>query len=453
MASATQLARRSVLVMSAVAIAACGRPQGSAHTAAARPEVPLKSDAEIRELDIAYFMARAKRDPTGAMDLAHVGALYLARGRETGDPRDAILAEQVARQSLHNRSVSNVGAAQVLESALLSQHRFDEALKLATAARNDDPDNAGLRAAVGDIQMELGQYDSAQVSFSNLHTPLNDLGVSPRLARWAEIQGRPEVARTYLHAVLVNAQHTTGVPKDQMAWYWLRVGDVEMRTGHPHAADSAYLAGLAVHPDDYRLFAALAHTAALEQNWSRAVEYGERTIGLTLDPGTLGTLSDAYAAMGDTAKSAEYARVLDVAVLKQPGAYHRAWSLFLLDHDRHVATVAAKIREELVTRKDVYAYDLLAWSLYKQGRNAEAEQAMTLAMREGTQDAQIFYHAGMIEHALGHVDAARTQLTRALAFNPYFHPTQPAIAKATLASLPTTSSVPVPVPSTAARHP
>ena len=442
---ASLVARRTgAIVVGATAvlsIAACGRPSPAHVASAGRNAAPLKSDAEIRDLDIEYYLARANRDPTGAMDLAHVGALHLARGRETGDPREAILAEEAARRSLHNRSVANIGAAQVLESALLAQHHFDEALTLAVAARDQDPDNANLRAAVGDIQMELGQYDSARASFSNLHTALGDLSVAPRLARWAEIEGQPDKARRMLHATLVTALKTNGVPREQMGWYWLRVGDVELRTGHPHAADSAYTAGLVVHPNDYRLLSALAHSAALQQSWTRAIDYGQQVIGLTLDPATLGTLSDAYAAIGDTAKSAEYAHVLDVAVLKQPGAYHRAWSLFLLDHDRHVATVARKIREELRTRKDVYAYDLLAWALHKEGRDREADQAMTLALREGTQDAQLFYHAGMIAHSLGRSDDARAQLTRALALNPFFHPTAPAIARATLAGLPSTRLV------------
>jgi hypothetical protein len=173
----------------------------------------------------------------------------------------------------------------------------------------------------------------------------------------------------------------------------------------------------------------------LQQQWKRSIAYGERAIAVTLDPATLGTLSDAYAAGGDSGKSAEYARVLDVSVLRQPGAYHRAWSLFLLDHNRHLATVSRKIREEVKTRKDIYAYDLLAWSLHKAGRDAEAEQAMTIALKEGTRDAQLFYHAGMIERALGHDAAARARLTEALAVNPYFHPTQVADARATLAQL------------------
>ena len=400
-----------------------------------RVQAPLKSEQEIRELDIQYFAERAKRDPTGALDLAHLSALYLARGRETGDPRDAILAEEAARRSIRNRHERNGAATQVLETSLLAQHRFNEALPLAVAARDADPENPALRAALGDIQMEMGLYDSARASFANLHVALGDPSVAPRLARWAEIEGQPDKARRLLHAALVTVEKLPEVPREQQAWYWLRIGDVELRSGHPVAADSAYRTGLVLHAEDYRLLSALAHSALLQQQWKRAIAYGERAIAVTLDPATLGTLSDAYAATGDTAKSAEYARVLDVVVLKQPGSYHRAWSLFLLDHGQHLGTVSRKIREEIRTRKDIYAYDLLAWSLHKSGRDAEAERAMTLALREGTRDGQLFYHAGMIQHALGHEEAARTQLARALAVNPFFHPTQVAEARATLASL------------------
>ena len=436
------LATNVVVMAGAAAAAACGRQTSPARTASVQQQAaPLKSEAEIRELDIQYFAERAKRDPTGALDLAHLSALYLSRGRDTGDPRDAILAEQAARRSIANRRERNGAASQVLETALLAQHRFGEALPLAVAARDADPENPALRAALGDIQMEMGQYDSARVSFANLHAPLGDPSVSPRLARWAEIEGQPDKARRLLHASLATVQKLPEVPREQLAWYWLRIGDVELRTGRPLSADSAYRAGLAAHPDDYRILSAIAHSALLQQKWQRAITFGERAIAVTLDPATLGTLSDAYAALGDTARSADYAHVLDVVVVKQPGAYHRAWSLFLLDHDRHLSTVSRKIEQELKTRKDIYAYDLLAWSLHKQGRDTEAANAMTLAMKEGTQDAQLFFHSGMIEHALGHDDSARAQLTRALAVNAWFHPTQPSIARATLATLATAQRV------------
>ena len=385
----------------AVTAAACGRQTPPAHVVAVQPTAPRISEAEVRDLDIAFYAERVERDPTGATDLVRLGVLYLARSRETGDPRDAILAEAVARRSMRNRARHNEAAAQVLASSLLAQHRFNEALHLATIARDAEPESSTLQAAVGEIQMELGQYDSARVSFSKVHAPLGELVLSPRLARWAEIQGNTEGARRLLHAALATARRQSDMPRAQLAWYWMRVGDVELRAGNMSAADSAYRSGLAVNPDDYRLLSAMSRSMAMQKRWRSAIAFGERAIGVSLDPATLGTLSDAYAALGDSAKSVEYARVLDVVVGKQPGAYHRAWSLWMLDHDRNIPHVARKIREEMRTRQDVYAYDLLAWSLHRQGRDLEADKAMKVALRLGTRDALLEHHSAAIRSALG----------------------------------------------------
>jgi tetratricopeptide (TPR) repeat protein len=415
----TRIGVQALLAVSAAAANACSS-SAPPHPAAVRAaSTPMHTEAEIRDLDISFYAARAKHDTTGAADLAHLASLYLQRSRETGDPRDAERAEHAARRSLRNRSARNDQAAQVLASSLLAQHRFAEALVVARAVRDRNPEAAQLRAMVGEIEMELGQYDSARVSFASVRGDWKDLSIAPRLARWAEIEGRVEESRWLLRTSLAAAAREPSMPREQMAWFWLRAGDLELRSGKPARADSAYHAGLAVHPGDYRLLAALARSASTQEHWQQAIAYGEEAVATNLDPATLGLLSDAYAAMGDTAHRDEYARVLDVAVSKQPGAYHRAWSLFLLDHDRHLALVSRKIREELRTRRDVYGYDLLAWSLYKQGRIAQASDAMTHALGEHTRDAQLFYHAGVIARAAGDSVRAAEFLTRAGTINPY----------------------------------
>ena len=396
------------------------RRTASAHTAVAPPLAPpLKSEAEIRELDIQYYEARAARDPSGASDLAHVAALKLARARDTGDPRDAIAAEEAARRSVQNRGVRNAQARQVLASALLAQHRFAESLHIMRSLRDDAPESPSLQAAVGEIEMELGQYDSARASFKRVHVSPNDLSTLPRLSRWVEIEGDTAKARRLIRMALASAIRSPTLPREQLGWFYLRAGDIELRAGRPKAADSAYRHGLALHPGDYRILSALARSATVQGRWKDAITHGENAIATVLDPATLGTLSDAYAALGDTVRSEEYAHALEVAVKSQPGAYHRAWSLFLLDHDRRVAGVTARIRDELKTRKDVYGYDLLAWALHKQGRDAEAAEASRMALREGTQDALLYYHAGVIASALGDSATAHTQLARAERINPY----------------------------------
>jgi tetratricopeptide (TPR) repeat protein len=238
------------------------------------------------------------------------------------------------------------------------------------------------------------------VAFANLRYTPGDPSIAPRLARWQEIQGNADAARKLLGAALSNVMHSSNVPAEQKAWFWLRVGDIELRSERFRAADSAYLNGLKAHPDDYRLLSALARSALMQGRNERATVMGEKAIAATLDPATLGTLSDAWAARGDSARSAEYADALDVSVRRQPGAYHRAWSLFLLDHDRHLDAVTRKIRDELRTRQDIYGWDLLAWALHKQGRDAQAADAMRHALALGTRDPLLRRHAAEIDNAM-----------------------------------------------------
>jgi tetratricopeptide (TPR) repeat protein len=406
----------------------------AAQTAPPAP-APPRTDERVRDLDIAFYTERAARDPTGATDLAQLAALYLQRARETGDPADAIRAERAARRSLHNRAARNERARMVLTSSLLAQHRFADALAVARALSASEPDVAPYRASLGEIQLELGRYDEARATFQSLAGQVRELSVAPRYARWLEIEGQPEEARRILVTARSDAQRSANLPPEQRAWFSLRLGDLDLRMGRIEDAAREYDEGLRAHPDDYRLLAALAHLSAVRREWARAIDYGERSIVVALDPATLATLSDAYAALGDTARAEDYMRVLDVAVLRQPGAYHRAWSLFYLDHRRHLSRVQAKIRAELRTRRDIYGYDLLAWALHTAGHDAAARAVMARALAEGTQDALLFYHAGMIERALGHDAAARQYLERALHVNPYFHPTQPAHARAVLDTL------------------
>jgi predicted Zn-dependent protease len=395
------------LAVAGAAVVGCSPSGRAPRVVTTAPAATRLSESEVLDLDIEFYNQRADRDPTGATDLARLGGLYLQRSRGTGDPSDALRAEAAARRSIRNRDSRNDAAAQVLSASLLAQHRFDEALAIARMFRDRNPDVPSLRAAVGEIQMELGQYDSARVSFDSFGGSAHDLSVAPRLARWAEIEGRTGEARWLMRTALRTALATPNLPREQVAWFWLRNGDLDLRSGKYARADSEYRAGLAAHPGDYRLLAATARLAAARHAWRDAITAGEQAIATSLDPATLGVLSDAYAATGDRAKSGEYARALDVAVLKQPGAYHRAWSLFLLDHHRHVAGVYHKVLVELRTRRDIYGYDLLAWALHAQGRDVEAKAAMAHALAQGTRDAQLFCHAAVIERALGDETAAR----------------------------------------------
>jgi hypothetical protein len=129
----------------------------------------------------------------------------------------------------------------------------------------------------------------------------------------------------------------------------------------------------------------------------------------------------------------EYERAMSVAVQGQSGQLHRLWSLSLLDRGEEVPAVLRRAQEDIRARHDVYGWDLLAWALHRAGREEEAARAATRARAMGTRDAMLFYHAAMIDAALGRSGSACTHLKTALEINPRWHPFQPDEARRTLA--------------------
>jgi len=400
-----------------------------------KPAAAVPSASHIRDLDIEFYLARVKRDPRSARDFTQLAGLYLQRARETADNEDLVRAERSARHSLELRRGRNDAAFGVLASSLMAQHRFAEALDVGRELLALDSTSVAARGLVAETELELGRYDEAGRLFGQLATYQGDIGVAPRLARWDELHGRPEEARRLLRLARDEAGRRHAMPKEQIAWFHLRLGDLALRTGHLDEAERELDSGLRIAPDDYRLLGTLARLYAVRHDWRRAAEDGELSVARALDPATLGLLHDTYVALGDSATAEEYYHAMALAVLRQPGPYHRAWSLFLLDHDREVPRVLAKVEEELATRRDIYGYDLLAWALHKSGRDSEARAPMQRALALGTRDAMLHYHAGMIARALGDSATARAQLEAALAINPYWHPSQPAAARAVLDSL------------------
>jgi tetratricopeptide (TPR) repeat protein len=409
--------RRFALLTAAAVLTAAGLYETSRADATVPP--PRFTPAQLLDSNIAFYEAVARRDPTGGMAMGQLALFYMRRARATGSYEDVLRSESAARRSLTNRGMHNTRARQALAASLLSEHRFTDALAIAQELADRDPGNAAFRASVGEIQMELGRYGEARASFESVAGYTNDLSVAPRLARWAELQGRPDEAYHLLDRSLLAVLDRHDVPAEQQAWFWLRLGDLQLRRGRMSDAAAAYERGLGVHENDYRLLAAMAKMEAARQHWQAAIDFGQRAVAVSLDPATLGTISDAYAALGDSARARDYAHAMEIAVSKQATAYHRAWSLFLLDHGRRVNEVLAKAQEELRTRKDIYGYDVVAWALHACGRDREARDAMTHALSLGTQDALLFYHAGVIDRALGRADAAARELARAHALNPY----------------------------------
>ena len=154
-------------------------------------------------------------------------------------------------------------------------------------------------------------------------------------------------------------------------------------------------------------------------------------------PETLGYESDAQAALGDGAGSAQ-TRDEIYAIERIGNAYRiddRLLAVYYDDHDLRLPLAYLIARRELTLRDDVYTEDTIAWAAAKVGKWPEAREASRRAMAYHTPDSRILYHAGMIALHFGDRVTAKADLEHALALNPTFHPTYADAARATLATL------------------
>ena len=416
-------------VMASRDAAAAKRSQSAAAVARVR------DDRRVLDANIVLYEDAARIDTLSATFPAQAAALYLQRARITASDDDVQRAEAAARRSLALRTSHNDDAAVTLVGALLAQHRFVDARDVATALVQREPGAPSYRAMLGEILLELGEYDAARTVFLALDSERTRPGVASRYARFMELTGRVAESRALIRTAGEQMLSRDDLPRADIAWYFLRMGDLELREGRARRAKRAYHDGLDVAPGDHRLLGALARLEAAQGHFTLARALGEEALGTAFDPAILALLSEVAIAEGDTSQQREYRRAMELVVPARNAPPHRAWSLTLVDHGQRTSEILAIARKDLETRRDVYGYDLLAWALYRTGRYAEAREAIAMAVAQGTQDALIHFHAGMIHRANADDALAQRHLTRALALNRFFGISQPAEARAVLDSI------------------
>ncbi|MGH9424044.1 MAG: tetratricopeptide repeat protein, partial [Thermoanaerobaculia bacterium] len=254
-----------------------------ARPAAKRIQPTPAEDLIQRDIQIRTWKKALAMDSRSAMALGQLAALYMQRARESGDDQNYLVAEQYARRSVALRVNRNGPTFVTLAGALLAQHKFVEADSIVSELVKDGANVPEYTSMYAEIKLELGQYGAARTVFDSLHVQRTHLSIAPRLARWMELNGNSEGARKLLYDALAEAKNRRDLPVEQLAWFELRVGDIEMRNGRMNGARSALEAGLKVSPNDYRLLAAMSKLEAVEGNPKKAIEYGERAMAIKLD--------------------------------------------------------------------------------------------------------------------------------------------------------------------------
>lgn len=368
--------------------------------------------------------------------MTHLGQAYLQEARETGDAALYQRAEESFRKALEFNPKYEPAKA-LIGSVLIGQHAFADALTFAQAALATNPDEYQALAVAGDANLELGNYPAAEEAYRHLLQKYPGGAIYSRMARLVWLQGRPDEAIDWMKKA-ADETLALDIGGEELAWYRFQLGELYFNTGDLRNAEKWYREADQAFPGHYLAQSGLGKIEAARGHLDEAIARYTTLVARLPQPNFVAFLGDLYALQGDTAAAqAQYDTVLFIQQLDvaQQVLYNRQMAVFFANHALQADTALAYAEAELAARQDIYAYDTLAWALYRAGRYDEARVASDKALALGTQDALLFYHAGMIAAARGDVAAAREYLGRALDLNPWFDLLQAQTARETLDGL------------------
>jgi tetratricopeptide (TPR) repeat protein len=402
-------------------LSACGRQSGEALSASSTPSrpceialTPLAGHALLDER-ISQFQRRA-RASTSIIELERLGWLLVAKARQTLDPGYYKLAQQCAL-CMETRQPHRAETMLLNGHVLDSLHKFKEAESVArelVALRGLSFDYGLL----GDALMEQGKLADAVGAYQRMidQKPTPEAYSRAAHMRWlkGDLSGAIELMEMAASASDPDDAESSAWARVRLAAYYLQAGDLTR-------ASKSIEAALALQPGYPPALLAKGRLLLAEGKARESLDPLRQAAASIPLPEYQWALVEALRAAGRAADAgAVQARLVERGAVDDP----RTFALYLATMEREIPVALRLAREELGTRADVFTIDTLAWAQAAAGNLPEAQRQMRLALAEGTQDARLFFHAGMISARSQQMDAARTWLLKAKAIQTMLWPSE-----------------------------
>ncbi len=359
-----------------------------------------RTDKEVRR-----YQDKVRQNKNRDVSLERLGWLFTVKARESFDPGYYKLAEACA--DLLAADKPGCPEALLLHGYVFENlHRFKEAEPLARelVAQRGLSFDYGL---LGDSLMEQGKLNEAVDAYQHMVDLRPDLESYSRVAHMRWLKGDTEGAIEMMQAAV---SASTPRDPDSAAWVSTRLAVLKFQSGKTEDAQTAAALALQVRPNYPPALLLQGRMFLAEEKPDAAVENFQIAAKANPLPEYQWALAEALRAADREPEAAEVE-----AHLQASGAQNdpRTYSLFLATRGEDTATALRLARAELEQRQDVFTQDAVAWALAANGRIAEAQQHMTLALAENTEDARMYFHAAVISQRAGQSADAQKWFTRA----------------------------------------
>jgi tetratricopeptide (TPR) repeat protein len=294
----------------------------------------------------------------------------------------------------------------LLANAYLAQKNYDEALRVLEDLKRMFPKNAEPFMMSGSIALQQKKKDDARRDFEK------GLELAPH---------DPRVVEQLVNLDLMDKQYAAALQRvekemdPKLAPTQVLMAKVYAAQQDYKSAEAALKKALEIQPEAQGIYMLLSQLYLSSKQEKSAVDTLESAVkknpkdaGALLLLGMIREQQKGY----DAARDA-YQKVLAV----NPNSGVALNNLAVLLSERfgkldEALTMARKLRD--LNPKDPLAADTLGWILFKKGQCASALSLLQESAASLPSNAEIQFHLGMVEYMMGHEEAARAALQRAL---------------------------------------
>ncbi len=399
---------------------------------ASKVETPKPAASETAETaEIREARKIVKEMPDSIIGYNKLAIAYIRRARETGDFSLNSKAEEAVKRAL-KIDEDNPEAQKLKGSLMLTFHRFQEALQYGNELLEKYPNDAFVLGILTDANVELGNYKEALDRGQQMVSTRPNTESYTRVSKLRSLYGDSDGA---IEAMITATKMADPTDKEVKAWCLAHLGNEYFQIGKIDTAEFTYDKTLEFFPGYHFALEGKGKTRAAQGDYQGAIKYytqAQERVPLTE---TVIQLGNVYSKTGEKEKAREQYELAEVIEKNLGNTDQRRLALMWADLDVNLDKALEIAEKEHANRRDIYTADIYAWCLYKKGNYEEARKIIKEAMRLNTKDAQIYYHAGMIEKESGNKKAAAEYLKKALEINPHFDILQSEKAKSALESV------------------